>query len=50
MDNLSFETVGAYNIDKLYHPEVNNWVGYVIEIDNIKYFITGDTDTYYNLR
>lgn len=42
--DLNFQTVAAYNTDKVYHPQSNEWVGYIIEIDNIKYFITGDTD------
>lgn len=42
--DVNFKTVSAYNIDKQYHPKENNWIGYVIEIAGIKYFITGDTD------
>ena len=26
------------------HTKVNNWVGYIIELDGIKYYIAGDTD------
>lgn len=42
--DINFQTVAAYNTNKLYHPESNEWVGYVIELDGKKYFITGDTD------
>ncbi len=42
--NLSFQTVASYNTNKLYHPEKNEWVGYLIDFNNKKYFITGDTD------
>ncbi len=42
--NLNFQTVAAYNTNKLYHPEKNEWVGYLIDFNNKKYFITGDTD------
>ena len=42
--DLNFQTVAAYNTDKLYHTQTSEWVGYIIEIDNDSYYITGDTD------
>lgn len=42
--NLNFQTVASYNTNKLYHPEKNEWVGYLIDFNNKRYFITGDTD------
>ena len=42
--NISFETVRAYNNTKGFHPISNNWVGYIITLDNIRYYIAGDTD------
>ena len=42
--DIKFETVPAYNINKQFHPKQNNWVGYVIEIKGVKYYIAGDTD------
>jgi len=44
IDNITFYTVPAYNINKQFHPKSNNWVGYVVTIDRTKYFHTGDTD------
>lgn len=44
VDDLSFDTIPSYNINKEYHPKTNNWVGYIIEINNTKYYIAGDTD------
>lgn len=41
---IKFETVPAYNIDKKYHPKENGWVGYILEIDDLHYYIAGDTD------
>lgn len=41
---VKFETIPSYNINKEFHPKDNNWVGYMIEIDNVKYYIAGDTD------
>ncbi len=42
--DIKFETIPAYNINKPFHPKENNWVGYIIELDNRKYYIAGDTD------
>jgi len=43
-NNLTFNTVSAYNIDKTFHPKENKWVGYILHIDNTSYYIAGDTD------
>lgn len=42
--NFSFEVIPAYNINKQFHPKTNGWVGYLLTIDNIRYYIAGDTD------
>ena len=44
IDEIKFETVPAYNVNKKFHPKENKWVGYVIEIKGIRYYIAGDTD------
>ena len=44
LEDISFSTLPAYNINKEFHPKESNWVGYVININNIKYYIAGDTD------
>lgn len=44
IQNIKFTTIPAYNIDKPYHPKENAWLGYIIEINNFKYYIAGDTD------
>ena len=44
IEGLSFSTIPAYNIDKQFHPKNNNWVGYVININNTTCYIAGDTD------
>lgn len=44
IDDISFETVPAYNIDKTYHKKSYNWVGYVIDLDGVKYYDVGDSD------
>lgn len=44
IDEINFKTTYAYNINKNFHPKENKWVGYIIEIENKKYYIAGDTD------
>lgn len=44
VDNLSFKTVPAYNLNKDFHKKNFDWVGYVINIDNTIIYIAGDTD------
>lgn len=41
---IRFETIPAYNVNKKFHPKEHGWVGYIIEIDGIRYYIAGDTD------
>lgn len=44
VEGIKFETIPAYNINKQFHPKENEWVGYIIEIENCRYYIAGDTD------
>ena len=44
IDEIKFNTVPAYNINKNFHKKEFNWVGYVVEIDNEKIYVAGDTD------
>ena len=44
LEDLSFKTVPAYNINKSFHPKENNWVGYIITINNESSYIVGDSD------
>ena len=41
---INFMTIPAYNVNKQFHQKQNNWVGYILEIDGINYYIAGDTD------
>ena len=42
--NIEIKTIPAYNIHKKFHLKQSNWVGYIIKIDSITYYIAGDTD------
>ena len=44
VSGIKFEAVAAYNTNKPFHPKENGWVGYIIEINKVKYYIAGDTD------
>ena len=44
VEQISFETIPSYNTNKQFHPKYNNWVGYVIKLNGVKYYIAGDTD------
>ena len=41
---ISFDTIPSYNINKSFHKKEYNWVGYIINYNNEKYYIMGDTD------
>lgn len=44
IDDIKIEAIHSYNIDKPFHPKEKNWLGYIIEIDGVRYYISGDTD------
>lgn len=44
VQGIKFETIPAYNTNKTIHPKENDWVGYIITLDGIRYYIAGDTD------
>lgn len=44
VEGIKIETIPSYNINKQFHPKENQWIGYIIEIDGIRYYIAGDTD------
>lgn len=42
--NIEFKAIPAYNVNKQFHPKENAWVGYLLEIEGVTYYIAGDTD------
>ena len=44
ISDISFKTVRAYNNEKNFHPIEKDWVGYIVTINDIRYYIMGDTD------
>lgn len=44
VNGLTFKTIPAYNTNKNFHPKSNNWVGYLLTLNDTIYYIAGDTD------
>ncbi len=44
INGLEIETIPAYNIFKPFHPKKAEWVGYILNVDGQRIYITGDTD------
>ncbi len=42
--DINIKAIPAYNLEKQFHPRANDWLGYIITVDNITYYIAGDTD------
>ena len=42
--DVEINTIPAYNENKKFHPKENNWVGYILNLENKKTYIAGDTD------
>ena len=44
INGVRIQAVPAYNIGKQFHPQANQWVGYLVTMNNVIYYIAGDTD------
>ena len=44
IDGIVVEVIPSYNINKKFHPRENNYVGYIVTLDNVRYYVMGDTD------
>lgn len=47
LGGMQIEAVPAYNVEPKrlgFHPQENRWIGYVITIDGVRYYVAGDTD------
>ena len=44
IDDIKFKTIPSYNLEKPYHPREKEYVGYLIELEGLTYYIMGDTD------
>jgi len=41
---ITIEAVPAYNANKKFHPQGNNWLGFVVTVDGVRIYHAGDTD------
>lgn len=41
---LKFRTIPAYNVGKQFHKKEYEWVGYILDDNEVKYYVAGDTD------
>lgn len=41
---IKIETIPAYNTNKKFHSKENNWVGYLLNLQENTYYVAGDTD------
>jgi L-ascorbate metabolism protein UlaG (beta-lactamase superfamily) len=41
---IRVETVPAYNTNKTFHKKESGWVGFVVEVDGVRFYHAGDTD------
>lgn len=49
-EELAIETIPAYNKLKPFHPKGKKWQGYVVVMDEIRYYVAGDTDVNEDIR
>lgn len=44
IENVKIQAVPAYNPKKEFHPKSENWMGYIIKLENVIIYHAGDTD------
>ena len=44
LGKFKVEAIPAYNIDKEFHTKKDGWIGYLIKIDNVVIYHSGDSD------
>ena len=44
LEGIVIETVHAYNKLKPFHPKGKRWQGYIVKMDDVRYYVAGDTD------
>lgn len=42
--DISIYAVPSYNTNKEFHPKSNNWVGFILNVDGVRIYHSGDTD------
>ena len=44
LESIVIETIPAYNKLKPFHPKGKKWQGYIVKMDDVRYYVAGDTD------
>lgn len=44
LNGISICTVPAYNMLKPFHTKSSKWLGYIVDMDGVSYYVAGDTD------
>lgn len=50
LENVVIETIPAYNRMKPFHTRSKNWQGYIVGMDGVRYYVSGDTDVNEDIR
>lgn len=50
VEGLKIKALPAYNKAKPFHPKRNKWLGYLLEMDETRYYVAGDTDVVKELQ
>lgn len=50
IEGIHIEAVPAYNTNKNFHPQKNNWLGFIIEVEGTRIYHAGDTDLIDEMR
>lgn len=48
--DIKVSAVAAYNELKPFHPKSKKWLGYVVNMDGVSYYVAGDTDANEDVR
>ena len=44
ISDITIQAIPAYNRLKPFHPKRNGWLGYIVTMDGVSYYVAGDTD------
>ena len=44
INGVKIQAVPSYNVGKQFHPNENQWVGYLVTMNEVTYYVAGDTD------
>ena len=45
VQDILIETLPAYNLNKPFHPQENDWMGFILNINTQRIYYAGDTDS-----